>query len=55
MFNQAVPMTVERPITDVMSYSLNTLVKYYDCDQKHAEQTVRLSIQLASRRRYRNS
>lgn len=46
MFNQAVPMTVERPITDVLSYSLNTLVKYYGCDQKHAEQTVRLSIQL---------
>ena len=46
MFNQAVPMTVERPITDVMSYSLNTLVKYYGCDVRHAEHTVRLSIQL---------
>ena len=46
MFNQAVPQTVERPILDVLSYSLNTLVKYYGCNEKHVEQTVRLSIQL---------
>ena len=46
MFNQAVPQTLERPILDVMSYSLNTLVKYYGCNEKHVEQTVRLSIQL---------
>ena len=46
MFNQAVPQTVERPILDVLSYSLNTLVKYYGCNEKHVEHTVRLSIQL---------
>ena len=46
MFNQAVPQTVERPILDVLSYSLNTLVDYYGCDEKHVEHTVRLSIQL---------
>ena len=46
MFNQAIPMTVERPISDVLSYSLNTLVKYYECDEKHVEHVVHLSIQL---------
>ena len=46
MFNQAVPMTVERPLSDVLSYSLTTLVKYYGCDEKHVEHVVHLSIQL---------
>ena len=46
MFNQAVPQTVERPILDVLSYSLNTLVEYYGCNKQHVEHTVRLSIQL---------
>lgn len=46
MFNQSLPMTVERPISDVLSYSLNTLVKYYGCDEKHVEHVVHLSIQL---------
>lgn len=46
MFNQALPMTVERPISDVLSYSLNTLVKYYGCEEKHVEHVVHLSIQL---------
>ena len=46
MFNQAVPMTVERPISDVLGYSLNTLIKYYGCNEKHVENTVHLSIQL---------
>lgn len=46
MFNQAVPQTLERPILDVLGYSLTTLVKYYGCNEKHVEHTVRLSIQL---------
>ena len=46
MFNQALPGTIEKPITDVMNYSLTTLVKYYDCDEKHVEHVVNLSIQL---------
>ncbi len=46
MVNQALPQTVERPISDVLSYSLNTLVKYYECDEKHVEQVVHLAIQL---------
>ncbi len=46
MFNQAVPVTAERPISDVLSYSLNTHVKFYGCNEKHVENTVHLSIQL---------
>lgn len=46
MFNQALPMTVEKPIADVLNYSLTTLVKYYDCEEKHVEHVVNLSIQL---------
>ncbi len=45
-FNQALPMTVEKPVADVLNYSLTTLVKYYDCDEKHVEHVVNLSIQL---------
>ena len=45
LFNQAVPITAERPISDVLSYSLNTHVKY-GCDAKHVENTVHLAIQL---------
>ena len=46
MFNQAIPQTVDKPISDVMGYSLSTLVKYYDCDEKHVDHVVNLSIQL---------
>ncbi len=46
MFNYAVPSTVEKPITDVLSYSLQTLVKYYHCNAKHSEQVVNISTQL---------
>ena len=46
MFNQAVPMTVEKPISDTLTYSLNTLVKYYGCDEAHVSHVVHLSIQL---------
>lgn len=46
MFNYAVPTTIEKPIPDVLTYSLQTLVKYYHCNEKHAEQVVNLSVQL---------
>ena len=46
MFNYAVPLTVEKPISDVLTYSLQTLVKYYNCNEKHCEQVVNLSVQL---------
>ncbi len=46
MFNQAVPLTVEKPINDVLTYSLLTLVKYYGCEEKHVSHVLSLSIQL---------
>lgn len=46
MVNQALPITEEKPITDVLNYSLTTLVKYYGCDEKHIERVVNLSIHL---------
>ena len=46
MFNQALPSTLDKPISDVMNYSLTSLVKYYGCDEKHVEHVVNLSVQL---------
>lgn len=46
MFNYAVPLTQEKPISDVLGYSLKTLVKHYNCNERHAEHVVNLSIQL---------
>ena len=46
MVNQALPITVEKPISDVLGYSLESLVLYYGCNPKHVEHVVRLSIQL---------
>ncbi len=46
MINQALPITTEKPISDVLSYSLETLVRYSGCDTKHVEHVMQLSIQL---------
>lgn len=46
MFNQAMPITLEKPISDILGYSLNGLVRYYECDEKHVEHVVNLSVQL---------
>ena len=46
MVNQALPVTTEKPISDVLGYSLETLVKYYGCDTAHVEHVMQLSIQL---------
>ncbi|MBQ7164196.1 MAG: Ppx/GppA family phosphatase [Clostridia bacterium] len=46
MFNYAMPITIEKPISDVLGYSLNTLIRYYKCNIKHVEHTVNLSVQL---------
>jgi len=46
MVNQALPLTQEKPISDVLGYSLDKLVKYYDCDPKHVEHVMQLSVQL---------
>ena len=46
MFNYAMPSTFEKPISDVLGYSLHTLVKFYNCNEKHVEQVLNISIQL---------
>jgi exopolyphosphatase/guanosine-5'-triphosphate,3'-diphosphate pyrophosphatase len=46
MFNYAVPITIDKTITDVLTYSLNTITDFYDCNQKHVDQVVSLSVQL---------
>ena len=46
MINQALPLTQEKPISDVLTYSLDKLVKYYGCDVKHVEHVIQLSVQL---------
>jgi len=46
MLNQAYPITLEKPISDVLGYSLETLVKYHGCNPKHVEHVMQLSVQL---------
>ena len=46
MLNQALPITMEKPISDVLGYSLETLIKYYGCDVKHVEHVTMLAVQL---------
>ncbi|MBQ3221005.1 MAG: Ppx/GppA family phosphatase [Clostridia bacterium] len=46
MLNQAMPITLEKPISDVLGYSLDRLVKFHGCDTKHIEHVMQLSIQL---------
>ena len=46
MFNYAMPMTIEKPVADVLAYSLQTLVNFYGCNQKHVEHVVSLSVQM---------
>ena len=46
MVNQALPITTEKPISDVLTYSLDRLIKYYGCDSKHVEHVLSLSVQL---------
>ena len=46
LLNQAFPITAEKPISDVLTYSLDTINKYYGCDKAHVDHVVQLSIQL---------
>lgn len=46
MFNYAMPITFEKPISDVLGYSLRTLVKYCHCNENHVDQVLNLCIQL---------
>ncbi|MBE7087468.1 MAG: Ppx/GppA family phosphatase [Clostridiales bacterium] len=46
LFNYAVPTTMDKPISDVLTYSLNTITDFYGCNQTHTEHVVNLSVQL---------
>ena len=46
LFNYAVPTTQEKPISDVLTYSLNSITDFYGCNNAHTEQIVNLSVQL---------
>jgi exopolyphosphatase/guanosine-5'-triphosphate,3'-diphosphate pyrophosphatase len=45
-FNYAVPTTCDKPISDVLTYSLSTITDFYGLNQTHVEQVVNLSVQL---------
>ncbi len=46
MFKYAVPTVNEKPITDVLGHSLNTLAKYFDENENHSRHVADLSMQL---------
>ena len=46
MFKHAMPVTLEKPISDVLGYSLNTVIRNYTTNIAHAEQIYNLSMQL---------
>ncbi|MBO4323527.1 MAG: Ppx/GppA family phosphatase [Clostridia bacterium] len=46
MVNYALPTTIDKPVADVLTYSLQTLVKFYGCNQRHVEHVVNLSVQM---------
>ncbi len=46
LFNYAVPATMDKPISDVLTYSLNSITDFYGCNLAHTDHVVNLSIQL---------
>lgn len=46
MFNHTVPMTIEKPISDVLGHSIMTMMLALDVNLAHAEHVCNLSIQL---------
>lgn len=46
MFNYAVPQTLEKPISDVLGFSLRSFALHMGVDVAHAEQTFNLCVQL---------
>ena len=46
LYNYAVPSTLDKPISDVLTHSLMTITDFYGCNNAHTEQVVNLSIQL---------
>lgn len=46
MFKYAVPTVSEKPISDILGYSLNTLVKHFELNEDHVRHIVDLSMQV---------
>ncbi|MBD5132232.1 MAG: Ppx/GppA family phosphatase [Clostridiales bacterium] len=46
LFNHTVPTTIEKPITDILGYSIYTRLHYFDLNVSHAEHVCNLAIQL---------
>ncbi len=46
LFNYTMPSTIEKPISDVMGYSLKTIAYAYHMNTAHVDQVVNLSVQL---------
>lgn len=46
MFSHAVPITNEKPITDVLGHSIYGMLRFCDCNITHAEHVYNLSMQL---------
>lgn len=46
MFNHAVPTTLEKPLSDILGYSIYTRLHYYDLNIPHAEHVCNLAVQL---------
>ena len=46
VFNYALPSTLDKPVSDVLTYSLGALTEFYGCNKTHTEQVVTLAIQL---------
>ena len=46
MFNYAMPSSFDKPLSDVLTFSLNNVINFYGVDIKHTEQVVSLSVQM---------
>lgn len=46
IFNYVMPSTIDKPISDVLTYSLNNICDFYNFNMPHVEHMVNLSVQL---------
>ncbi|MEG1527575.1 MAG: Ppx/GppA phosphatase family protein [Clostridia bacterium] len=46
MFNYACPSTLDKPIVDIVGYSLHSKIRQWNLNNTHAEQTFNLCVQL---------
>lgn len=46
LFNKAMPSTEEKPISDILGYSITTKLKYYGLNVKHAENVCAIAAML---------